>query len=154
MKGFRFRLESVLTLRRHVEESLQRSLADSQRVLEIEAAHLDEIERKFRNQIERLSRQDPRGVLDVNWSWLESVYRAALEAQLAEQSDVVGRLAQRVAEEREAVVRASRDKKALERTRQNLLLSFEREIAQKEQKVADEMASNRHTMKQFSPLVT
>jgi len=150
MRGFTFSLESVLSLRRHREESLQWQLAETERALEAETARLRELDLEIRSYSRRIAGYQAMGPLDVNGLLLESGYLSELERQRAEQARVVERLAQRVAEAREALVRAARDKRAIETVREVLLLAFMRETARAEQKSADEMATVRHVWRQSS----
>lgn len=145
MKGFRFRLEPVLTLRRHKEESLQVKLAESRRALETEAACLEALQGEMSLQKDRLASDLARGPLDTDRLHRESVYLGLLERRIQDQAGRVKKLADQVAEDREAVLQASREKKALQRLRETMLLSFAREEARKEQKVAEEMATTRHS---------
>ncbi len=147
MRGFNFRLDSVLKLRRHREESLQRRLADLQRTLDQETARLKSIEDERRIQVERLATQQETGPLDVHSLWLSSSYLMELELRLQHQARLVDALNKDVADAREAVIRASQDKKALETMREGLLQTYEKEATRKEQKVADEVATTRHLLR-------
>ncbi len=148
MKGFRFRLEPVLTLRRHREETLQVQLAESQRAMDAEVARREAIKFELGRHVERMARQQARGPLDVDGLNRDSAYQVALEQRLARQAEVIARLARQVAEDREAVLKASRDKKAMEKLREALLVAFAREEARKEQKAAEETATSRHVRRQ------
>jgi len=144
MRGFAFRLEPLLSLRRHREQTLQLQLAQSQRMLEEQNGRLEAIRAEMRNRAGHLAKHHEKGPLDMERLNLEWSYLAVLERRLEEQVVVVDQLARRVAEEREAVLEASKEKKALEKLREALLVAFAREEARREMKDAEEVATTRH----------
>ncbi len=148
MKGFQFRLEPVLNLRRHREETLQIQLAESQRTLDREIRRLRDLEAEMSDHTQRLARAQALGPLDIDRLQRESLYLALLERRLEEQRSTVEKQSRRVDEDREAVLQASRERKALEKLREALLLSFAREEARKEQKTAEDLATARHVRRQ------
>lgn len=150
MKGFHFRLEPVLTLRRHKLESLQVRLAESQRALDDAVARLEALRQELRMQTERLSRQQGRGPLDVAQLDRDSAYLSGLERRIRSQTQVVEERRRRVEEDMEAVLQASREKKAMEKLREALLMAYAREESRKELKTAEEVATVRHVRRQQS----
>lgn len=150
MKGFRFRLEPVLTLRRHKEDALQVKLAESRRALELEKARRELLEAERLSQLERLATYQAPGPLDLDRLCREVDYRTVIEHRIVEKDEVIEGLAVRVEEDRQAVLAASRDRKALEKLRETMMLSFARELARKEQKAAEEAATIRHVFRQMT----
>lgn len=148
MKGFRFRLDPVLTLRRHKEETLQVQLARSQRALEAEVGRLEALKWELKSQAERLASQQTRGPLDMDRLNRGSAYLADLASRIEGQAEAVERCRRVVEQDREAVLQASREKKAMEKLREALLIAFAREEARKEQKGAEEMATTRYVRRQ------
>ncbi len=148
MKGFHFRLDPILTLRRHREETLQIKLAESQRALEHEMSVLQSIRDEIDRQIERSARRQTRGPLDLGMLQQESAYQVALERRQEEHLLRVEECRAKVAEDRTAVLVASREKKALETLRGARLLSFVREEAHKEQKGTEDVATTRYVRQQ------
>ncbi len=141
-------MEPLLALRRHREQTLQVQLAESQRALEEATDRVEAIQAEMSSQAERLAKYQGKGHLDMDRLNLESSYLAVLERKLDDEVALVDRLAQRTAEDREAVLHASREKKALERLRETLLLSFAKEEVRKELKDAEEVATTRHVRRQ------
>ncbi|MHB0870616.1 MAG: flagellar export protein FliJ [Chloroflexota bacterium] len=148
MKGFHFRLDPVLTLRRHKEESLQVQLARSQRALEAEVGRLEALRWELKSQAVRLASQQTRGPLDMDQLNRGSAYLAGLESRIEGQSEAVESHRRQVEQDREAVLQASREKKAMEKLREALLIAFAREEVRKEQKGAEEMATTRYVRRQ------
>ena len=149
MRGFRFRMETILALRKQREELLQRQLADSQRALAAEEQRLQLIDEALKSQTKSFAELQMPGPLDMGRIRLESVRLAALESELSAQAGRVEREQKRVAEDREALLQASREKKALEKLRETLMLSFLHETARKEQKSLEEAATVRHVLRQM-----
>lgn len=148
MKGFRFRLQPVLALRRHKEETLRCKLADSERVLGAEIESLRRIDLEIKAQLDSLAERRGPGPLDLDSLSLGSEYLTALERRLDDQAERVGQLSKQVEDYRVAVLQASREKKSLEKLRRIRLEDFTRETNRSEQKVAEEMATTRHLLRQ------
>jgi len=144
MRGFTFRLEPLLSLRRHREQTLQLKLAESQRALERERSELQRLREEIRARSASLHQQQGRGPLDMGRVSMESAYLILLEGRVAEQEVLVEKLARQVDGDREAVLEAAKEKKALERLREVQLVAFARAEARKEMKAAEEVATTRH----------
>lgn len=144
MRGFTFRLEPLLSLRRHREQTLQVKLAESQMALDRERSRLQRLREEIRARSASLSRQQGKGSLDMVRVSMESEYLVFLEGLVAQQATLVERLARQVDADREAVLEAAKEKKALERLREVQLVAFARAEARKEMKAAEEVATTRH----------
>ncbi len=150
MKGFHFRLEAVLAVRRHREETVQCELADAQRVLDAEIAGLENISAEMRERVRTSVRGRYLGPVDVSVLAIEDSYQNRLRKRLVAQTARVEQQKQRVSEAREMLLQASRDKKALETYRENALVSFTKETSRKEQRGAEETAGVLHLLRQMS----
>lgn len=148
MKGFRFRLEAVLAVRKHREETLQCELAEAQRVLEAEMAALESITAEMRERALNSVRGRQLGPVDVSVLAVEDSYQELLRKRLVAQTARVEQQKQRVSDAREMLLQASRDKKALETYRENELASFAKEMSRKEQRGAEETAGVLHLLRQ------
>jgi len=149
VRGFHFRLEPVLTLRRHKEDALQCQLAESQRDLKLEVTRREMQEEEKRSQTERLAGYQLPGALDMDRLCIETNYQTVLEHRIEEKESLIRHMGVRLEEHRQAVLAASRDRKILERLKETLMVSFAREQARKEQKVAEEVATTRHVFRQM-----
>ena len=148
MKGFHFRLESVLSLRRHKEEMRQTRLAQSLRSLEAEKNRLESIENNLKMGLARLAANVQPGELDIGAIGLESSYLQHMEAELREQRKRVEAWERQVAEDIDALLKASRDRKALEKLKESWKTAFLREATRKEQNGAEEIAMTRYLINQ------
>ncbi len=148
MKGFRFRLEPVLAIRRHREEVIQRQLAESQRALEADRQALASTSTALERRVGEFNRRLQPGTLDMELVGLESKYLPFLKTELEDRTYRVQQQQERVAAEIEDLLQASRDKKALEKLEEKLRAGFLSEASRKDQNAAEEMASIRHLLRQ------
>lgn len=128
---------------------LQRQLAESQRLLDVERSRYESIETSLRNGLVRFDRKVQPGELDMGTVCLESQYLKQTEIQLEKQKQRVEAQDRRVAEDLNALLQASMDRKALEKLKENMQLTFHRELAQKEQNRSEEAAITRHLLRQM-----
>ncbi len=147
MKGFQFRLESILALRKHREEAMQRELAGAQRALDRELAEMVKIETEIRSRMSARGRNHEPGPIDPGILSLEGSYIELLKRRLAAQRVRVEQQACLVSETRAGLLAASRDKKALETYRDKVMVSFTKEVARKEQATAEETAGVLHLLR-------
>lgn len=143
-------MEPVLAVRQHREKVLQRQLADSQRLLEAEQVRYQSIDLSLRREIDRFGRRVQPGPLDMDGVCLDSGYLPYLECELEKQGRRVAEQDRRVAENMDALLQASRDRKALEMLRDNMRAAFLREMARKEQNAVEETAMTRHLLRQMA----
>jgi flagellar export protein FliJ len=147
MKGFKFRLQPVLAIRGNRLESLQRQLATSTRSLEAEKSVVQQLENEKDSQHRGFGRIGAPGPLDLGVLEVADSYLVSLDRQIVARSKVVEEKSLVVEEEREAVLGASRDKKAMEKLRADALVAFVQEIGRKEQSSAEELASARYLLR-------
>jgi flagellar protein FliJ len=148
VNGFHFRLESVLSLRKRREEALQRDLADALRALDMEVEECDRLEREMKDRARTSARERRPGPVDVVLLSLEGGYLDLLQRRLVAQKSRVEQQEQIVSEVREGLLKASREKKALETYREKVLSSFARDEAHKEQNRAEEAAGVLYLLRQ------
>lgn len=144
MKGFRFRLGPVLAIRQHREELLQGRFAESQRALESEVARLQGVETEMADGARSLAQRQQPGPLDLSLLSTGNSHMASLEHLLEIQGKRVDEQTTRAAESRSELLRASQERRTLEKLREDLLFSYVRDISSRQQKVADEMAVVQH----------
>ena len=147
MKGFRFRLEPVLSLREQREESLQSRLAESTRALERDVARLQQIDREIQRQMVHLAETYGGGALDLDEISRDNSYLHSLEQQRAHQKAVIAERTGQVEADRAAVLQASKEKKTLEKLRENMLGAFSQQVDRRENGATEEIASVRHLLR-------
>jgi flagellar FliJ protein len=136
--AFRFRLETVLRVRRRREEAAALELAAAQRAQrgqEEMLAGLEDGRRRERQALERLAR---KGLLARDLL-LHQDYEWALAWRLERERRHLGELAAACEEKREALLARSREKKVLENLKERQHKLWRQEEARREQKLLDEL---------------
>ena len=140
-KRFRFRLEQVLSLRRQVEEVRVRELAQAKgyllRVEEALKAHAEE-ESRF---LETYGQFERVGAFDSDQAMAYCEFKDWLLRREKEYRRREKEWAEEVEKRRQAAVKASRDRRLLERLKEKKQTEHLREEAGEEQKFLDEVSS-------------
>lgn len=139
MQAFKFKLETVLTLRERQEEAALATLTRCRTQLEREQEHLEELRREV-DRHERLAGELRRGTVDVRALQSADRYRDSLRMADVQQSRKV--LAAERAVEESAVQHLQRrtEKKALEQLRERQAGEHLRAMQHVEQNLLDEVA--------------
>ncbi len=142
MKAFRFRLESVLGLRRFEDERARLELARAERALaeagEQHAAWRERVRESADALGRRLAAGLPAGLLRSSAAALET-----LDSRVAEAADRIGAARAQLAERRRAARLAHARKRALERLRELASAEHRRELERHAQRELDEIGSLR-----------
>lgn len=144
-RRFRFRLESLLKLRRSLEEAAQRSLARTLEALDQARGRQAQLVQAQAEAVE--SRRTPLGQ-QVNlelWRAVER-YLVALEHRLAEAAVQVREAEAQVAAAREALVRAHRDHLMLLRLKERRQEQHDLEQGREDARELDEIAVLRYRL--------
>jgi flagellar export protein FliJ len=142
---FRFRLESLLKLRRSLEEAAQRALAGALADLDRARAHLDRLRRDRAETVEsRRTAPGQRVDLDL-WRAMER-YLVALERRIAEAGEQVKAAEAAAAAAREALVQAHRAHLMLIRLKERRQEQHDLEELRQEYRELDEIAVLRHRL--------
>ena len=137
-RGFRFRLQRVLDYRETVEHRVQAELAalEHERVRAIEALRQLEAEREgVLMQLVELQ----RGTLDPFEDALVRAYGRDLDARAARKVAEIAALDRRIVAKRDELVQASKDRKVMERLREQAWQEFVAEQLRVEQAALDEI---------------
>ena len=142
MKAFRFSLEPVLSYRRQVEEMRRREFALAFRATQehlqrLQGLFAEEARAKEELRVLEGRRLELAPVLALR-RWLTAVGRKIVQAR-----EQVQRRSEEQAAARAAYVKASRDRRVLERLRERRHADWSRAEAREEQKVMDEVAGRK-----------
>ncbi len=140
MKRFRFRLETVLKLRRRKEEAAQQELAVCQTLLlrELEAAvALEEARESARQQLAK----DQAQALPAQHLHQYNLYMQKLSAEQARREMQAAVLEVEQEAKREALVSASRDKRVLEKLRDRRWATHLAECTAQERRITEDIAT-------------
>ncbi|WP_291325081.1 flagellar export protein FliJ [Desulfovibrio sp. UCD-KL4C] len=143
-KPYAFKLEKILDFRKQVEEQARLALAEATRLHADQKKIVDEIEQKKNNhqkkEYEKLS-------VDDLWLWRQ--YNEALTKDLHFAQNRLTQLALNLQRCRTEAVQKSKDRKLLEKLKENQAKKHNEEENLKEQKEYDEMATLRFKPKTF-----
>jgi flagellar FliJ protein len=141
---FRFRLETVLTQRRHVEESFQKELAGARQELAAAQAVLREAKDTQRQCMRDMRRkQKDRFRADDMLLYYPYLERLKLDIELHVKR--VAAAERKVAQKRQALIEAMKKRKILEKLKEKQLQAYLKAEAGREQRFTDESAAQQYT---------
>jgi flagellar protein FliJ len=141
MADFKFRLHTVLDVKKKVEDGHKRQLAQLKLLLQNEEIILEKLEdKKCRVQETIRSQQDAK--IDVQAILNYYNYLAALGEKIVEQIVTIKELLDSVERKRDDLIEASRERKMIERLKENQFREFRTTAERLEMKVLDEIATN------------
>jgi flagellar FliJ protein len=143
---YRFKLQALLSHRRHQEEVCQKELAEAQRVLTDAREKLRRLEKDKRENIEKLKarQQEPHSISNILIfiNYIDQLSRD-MEAQMLK----VDRASKNVNQKRDNVIAIMKKRKTLEKLKEKQWLEYQHKLMQAERKFNDEVAATRHIRK-------
>lgn len=137
--AFKFRLESVLDHRRHLEDKALHAFARELKVQRECERHIDWLEREHRRARQDLEKRELSGMPAPQFQ-LANEYATVLRLQALREQARLPMLRAAVEAARAKLIEAQRDRKVLEALRDRHRLRWEREQLKAEQKMIDEAA--------------
>lgn len=138
----RFRLQRVLDYRRQREENCAHTLHQVQLLLQQEETRLETLQTEARAQEEHLENVRAAALTPAELqSWQR--YHQVLAQWIAVQQDAVAQAAQVVIEQRQQLLVARQETKAIEKLHDKAKQRYLREITSREQQLLDELALTR-----------
>ena len=141
---FRFRLETVLTQRRHVEETFQKELADARQELSAAQAVLRET-KDTRRQCTREMRRKQRDRFRADDMLLYYPYLERLKQEIELHVKRVAAAERKVVQKRQALLEAMKKRKILDKLKEKQFQTHLKAEAGREQRFTDESAARRHS---------
>lgn len=145
MKPFHFKLDKVLDYRGQLEDQAKAALAKAQKAYDEQEALVEDIATRFEEHKAKM--EEATRSPEEMWLWRQ--YRNALETDLAAARIRLQELALMLHKTREEAVKRSRDRKLLEKLKDNQARKHYDEENLREQKENDEMATIRYERKDF-----
>ena len=142
----RFKLEALLSHRRHQEEVCQKELARSQRKLADEQEKLSRTKQLKRENIVKLQARQ-KETISVSDIILYMNYIAQLSKKIEEQFACVRQAAKKVNQKRSELIGIVKKRKTLEKLKEKDWLAYQKKLLQDERKFMDELATTRHARK-------
>jgi flagellar FliJ protein len=140
---FRFRLETILTQRRHVEESFQKELAGARQEFAAATAVLREAKDTHRRCMGDMRRKQ-RDRFRADDMLLYYPYLERLKQDIELHMKRVVAAERKVAQKRQALLEAMKKRKILDKLKEKQLQAHLKAEAGREQRFADESAAQQH----------
>ena len=146
---YRFKLEALLSHRRHQEGACQKELAQARRRLSDERERLERKKREKQENLEKLQtkKKESTSVSDII---LHINYIHLLSKDIEDQAMHTHNTAKLVDQKREELISIMQKHKTLEKIKSKERLAYQRKLMQDERKLMDELASIRHARKMKS----
>jgi flagellar FliJ protein len=140
---FRFRLETILTQRRHVEESFQKELAGARQAFAAAQAVLREAKDTHRRCMGDMRRKQ-RDRFRAEDMLLYYSYLERLKQDIELHMKRVAAAERKVAQKRQALLEAMKKRKILDKLKEKQLQAHLKAETGREQRFADESAAQQH----------
>jgi flagellar FliJ protein len=144
-KPFHFPLQKVLDYREQLEDRAKLALARAQAAHEAQQKLVNEME----SRLERHVRTGLKKDADANEMWLWRQYKQALEEDIATARASLAELALKLQKCRMDAVNKSKDRKLLEKLKEQQAARHDNEEQRREEKENDEMAALRFRREDF-----
>lgn len=139
MKRFRYRFESILSAKRHVEETRQRALGEAIRAVVGQQKLLSQIDRQRQAQL-TAQREHLVGTLSPARELVASRFHVRLKQQRQATLEMIRKLEGIVEQRRAELLAASRERKVQEKLKERQTEDWRREMDRHEQLEMDEIA--------------
>lgn len=140
MPRFKFKLQRVLEIKEHKEELLKNELAEANRIHQQERRILNELEENRERHLSDFSQAQTQEFLLIEDLKIRLRFIKKLAFDLIDQEQKVREALKKTEEVREELVKASQEKKVLERLKEKHYKEFLKEEDSKEQHTLDEIA--------------
>ena len=147
MCAFKFRLDSVVGLKKQKEDERKIALASAKKDLKQKEEDLLSLHDKRRNCVEAAGDRIECGGVDITEMLVYYAYLEKLTDDIADGTGAVERSREDVENKRELLLQSSREKKALENLRERMKARYLLQARRAEQANMDETASRFHTLK-------
>ena len=143
---YRFKLQSLLSHRRHQEEVCQKELAEAQRDVSDAKKKLKGLQIEKNANIQQLQawQKEPHNASKV---LMFTNYIEHLSKDIESQTQGVQLAVQKVTDIRERLIEVMKKRKTLEKLKEKGWLAYQQKMMQAERKFNDEVAATRHARK-------
>jgi flagellar FliJ protein len=141
MTAFRFRLETLLKMRRDERDEQRQQYAkalEAQRILHDQIA---QVQREIHETQQLLRTNSAPGAVDVDRLLRTHRYELLLQAQVQQLEQQAQRVAQEVERRRTNLLQADREVRLLEKLKERQFETFQRNEQRREQKALDEISN-------------
>ena len=147
---YRFSLETVLTHRKHIEDTLLKAFLDAKKDLHIEKKKLAFFDRVAREILQELKEREKMGT-SISQIALYHGYIQEIGVKRELQAQRIAEATNRLREKYDALVEAMKNRKILNKLKEKELKIYIKEMQKEEQNLTDEIAVNRFNSNRRSP---
>ena len=140
MKRFKFKLQSLLNFRKHLERVAQQDMAKTVLALTVCEKQIDTLQITHVQSTQRLEQIVEKGV-GADQFRQHYAYLGAVQEMIAQEKQRMVQLGKVLEKKRLALKKRSIDKKAMERLREKQAKEYNQELLTAEQKELDEISS-------------
>ncbi len=146
MKGFKFKLQTLLDVKEKIEEQKKVELGKANQKLDIEKNKLETFIQNKQNAIIQ-QRKMASNMVNVKLYTEYGHYIKKLDISIEQQRKQVQIEEKNVEKAKENLIAIIKERKAYEKLREKKLEEFRRDLLSKEQKSADEIVTYKHSKK-------
>ena len=144
MKGFKFKLQSVLETREKKFEDRQLEFAQVKNRLYKEKKNLDSLYKDLERTQTGLEQLINSGMIDHTFIFCHQNYISKLHADIREQHKLIGEIERELEDKNRLMLEALKEKTMMEKLREKALEKFKKEVERQDLINIDEIAVNRH----------
>ena len=142
MKKFRFRLQSVLNLRRQQEDQKKRIVGQLLTGISLQQQQALELTDLIRQQGHILKQHFASGQIDVKQIGYYQGFVSGVQRQIAQKIATVGKIQNKLVGARAELAQSARQTKILEKLKQKKKQRFDYQLRRQESNEMDELANN------------
>ncbi len=144
MKGFKFKLQSVLDARENKFKDAQLEFAKVKNKLMIEKNTLDSIYKDLEKTKKGLENIIQSGVIDHTLTFCHQNYISKLHLDIENQKKLIQEIEKELTEKNQLMLEALKQKTMMEKLKEKAMEEFKRNIERLDMLNIDEIATNRH----------
>lgn len=144
MPNFTFRLEKILQLKKKIEDQRKKELVDLKELLRKEQDFLKKLEAVIAH-IQGIRKDSQKEILNMNEILDYYHYLSCLREKAIAQISLIEELIRSTEEKRKELIAASKERKMIEKLKDNQLREFRTALEKLEVKLLDELATTGYT---------
>jgi len=149
MTGFKFRLEKVLEMRLRKEQEKEKELADLKMLQAREEVFLEQLKEEGKKTKESISEIQDKTESSLDLKELISYYEYLenIGERISVQIEQIKLVIESIEKKRGELIEASKERKVIEKLKDNQFKKFKQELEQTERKFLDEIGTINHNRK-------
>lgn len=145
MKGYQFKLQKVLDVRKIKEDLIEARVAELERIIEAQKGHLLSLEKKKEGVlVERREKREIDNGFRIEGEMFYEWYLGNLEKKVEIVKKSLKQLEEQMRKTREELIEAAVDRKVMEKLKDKDYENFKIEVARNDQKNLDEITIQRY----------